>query len=60
MLDTESSFGEETQEAVPPPVGAEGTRGLAQNLAVRRRIERMRELKRLRELLDDPSFDDLA
>jgi hypothetical protein len=25
----------------------------------RRRIERLRELRRLRELLDDPDFDDL-
>lgn len=60
MLETESSFGEETQEAVPPPLGAADARGLAPNLAVRRRIERMRELKSLRELLDDPSFDDLT
>lgn len=60
MLDTETSFGEETLEATPPPMSAEEVRGAAPNLAVRRRIERMRELKRLRELLDDPSFDDLS
>ncbi|MGE5152597.1 MAG: PA3496 family putative envelope integrity protein [Bdellovibrio bacteriovorus] len=59
MLDTESSYGEETLEA-PPPMSAEVARGGAPNLAVRRRIERMRELKRLRELLDDPDFDDLS
>jgi hypothetical protein len=59
MLDTESSFGEETAEAAPP-LAAEDARGCAPNLAIRRRIERMRELKRLRELLDDPDFDDLS
>ena len=60
MLATETSYGEETLEAAPPPKVAEEARGAAPNLAVRRRIERMRELKRLRELLDDPSFDDLS
>ncbi len=59
MLDTDNGFGEETLEA-PPPLTAEDARGTAPNLAIRRRIERMRELKRLRELLDDPDFDDLA
>lgn len=59
MLDTESSYGEETLEAAPP-LNAEEARGAVPNLAVRRRIERMRELKRLRELLDDPDFDDLS
>lgn len=60
MLDTETSYGEETLEAAPPPMVTEEARGSAPNLAVRRRIERMREIKRLRELLDDPSFDDLS
>jgi hypothetical protein len=60
MLDTESSYGEETLEATPPPLGGDEGRGPTPNLAVRRRIERMRELKRLRELLEDPSFDDLS
>jgi len=60
MLDTDCSFGEETLEPPPPPLKVEDTRGPAPNLAVRRRIERMRELKRLRELLDDPNFDDLC
>ena len=59
MLDTESGYGEETLE-VAPPLSAEDARGAAPNLAVRRRIERMRELKRLREVLDDPDFDDLS
>jgi hypothetical protein len=59
MLDTEASFGEETVEAAPPMPAADA-RGTAPNLAVRRRIERMRELKRLRELLEDPNFDELS
>lgn len=60
MLDTDSSFGEETLEAPPPPLKTDDARDPLPNLAVRRRIERMRELKRLRELLDDPNFDDLT
>lgn len=59
MLDNDNGFGEETIEATPP-LTADDARGSAPNLAIRRRIERMRELKRLRELLDDPDFDDLA
>jgi hypothetical protein len=59
MLDHESSFGEETIEAAPPPMNPVNSQGGAPNLAIRRRIERMRELKSLRELLDDPDFDDL-
>ena len=62
MLDPEGNFGEETIEAAPPPMtSADDARaaGSAPNLAIRRRIEKMRELKRLRELLDDPEFDDL-
>ncbi len=59
MLETEGSFGEETAEAVPPMNASDDARGSAPNLAIRRRLERMRELKRLRELLDDPDFDDL-
>ncbi|WP_295579927.1 PA3496 family putative envelope integrity protein [uncultured Lamprocystis sp.] len=59
MLETEGSFGEETAEVVPPMNAADDVRGSAPNLAIRRRLERMRELKRLRELLDDPDFDDL-
>jgi hypothetical protein len=60
MLDTEGSFGEETLEAAPPMIAVDDVRGPAPNLAIRRRLERMRELKRLRELLDDPDFDDLS
>jgi hypothetical protein len=59
MLENDNGFGEETIEATPP-LTVDDARGHAPNLAIRRRIERMRELKRLRELLDDPEFDDLA
>ncbi len=60
MLDPEGSFSEETIEAAPPPMHADDPRGSAPNLAIRRRLERMRELKSLRELLGDPDFDDLT
>lgn len=58
MLDNETGYGEDVSERVPPLTVPE-TRGQSTNLLVRRRIEHMRELKRLRELLDDPDFDDL-
>jgi hypothetical protein len=59
MLDNESSYGEEVNERVPSMTVSD-LRGPAANLVVRRRIEHMRELKRLRELLDDPDFDELS
>lgn len=59
MLDTETGFGDDAVDVASPP-SIDDVRGQAPNLAVRRRIERMRELKRLRELLDDPDFDDLS
>jgi hypothetical protein len=59
MLDNESAYVDEINERVPP-LGAPDARGPSANLLVRRRIEHMRELKRLRELLDDPDFDDLT
>ncbi len=59
MLDTDSSYGDEPMD-VAPPLTIDDARGQAPDLAIRRRIERMRELKRLRELLDDPEFDDLS
>lgn len=58
MLDPESSYGDEVAERVPPMMAQE-SRGQAASLDTRRRIEHMRELKRLRELLDDPDFDEL-
>jgi hypothetical protein len=58
MLDTDNNYGQDPIERIPPLTSQE-TRGQAASLDVRRRIEHMRELKRLRELLDDPNFDDL-
>lgn len=59
MLDNEGVYVEDVNERVPPLSGADA-RGQSANLLVRRRIEHMRELKRLRELLDDPDFDELS
>ena len=62
MLDCEDAVGDEIPEAVmPPPEARAGScGGGTANLEARRRIERIRELIRLRELLDDPDFDDLT
>lgn len=60
MLDSESASGDDIPEPVVPPLGGGMLSGDAANLVARRRIERMRELKRLRELLDDPDFDELS
>ncbi|TCT20745.1 PA3496 family putative envelope integrity protein [Thiobaca trueperi] len=60
MLDPESSYGEDIAERVPPLTAQESRGQQAASLDVRRRIEHMRELKRLRELLDDPDFDELS
>lgn len=59
MLDTENSYGQEVVERIPPLMTAQESRGQAASLDIRRRIEHMREIKRLRELLDDPDFDEL-
>lgn len=59
MLDTENNYGQEVNERIPPPMTAQESRGQAASLDIRRRIEHMRELKRLRDLLDDPEFDEL-
>ncbi|NCA70618.1 MAG: hypothetical protein EOM91_11030 [Sphingobacteriia bacterium] len=59
MLENESGYGEDINERVPPLTSPDA-RGPSANLLVRRRIEHMRELKRLRELLDDPDFEDLS
>lgn len=58
MLDTENNYGHEVAERIPPLTTQE-SRGQAASLDIRRRIEHMREIKRLRELLDDPEFDEL-
>lgn len=59
MLDPENGYGQDVSERIPPPMTAQETRGQAASLDIRRRIEHMREIKRLRELLDDPEFDEL-
>lgn len=59
MLDPESSYGDDLAERVPP-MTAQDAPNQAASLDIRRRIEHMRELKRLRELLDDPDFDELG
>ncbi|QGU33132.1 PA3496 family putative envelope integrity protein [Thermochromatium tepidum] len=58
MLDPEVGYGDDLMERVPSILSQE-PRGQSPSLDVRRRIEHMREIKRLRELLDDPDFDDL-
>lgn len=60
MLDPENSYGDDAAERVPPLTAQESRSQQAASLDVRRRIEHMRELKRLRELLDDPEFDELS
>ncbi|MBK1700859.1 PA3496 family putative envelope integrity protein [Thiococcus pfennigii] len=59
MYETESRFLDESAEPIPIGGGVEQKDPPA-SLAVRRRIERLRELHRLRKLLDDPDFDDLS
>ncbi|MBV5309369.1 PA3496 family putative envelope integrity protein [Chromatium okenii] len=59
MLDTENSYGQEVVERIPPLTHQESRSQQAASLDIRRRIEHMREIKRLRELLDDPEFDEL-
>lgn len=59
MLDSDISDSDEGGEPVPPPMPQESREPLG-SLDVRRRIEHIRELRRLRELLDDPSFDELG
>lgn len=58
MLDTDNSYGQDANERIPPLLAQE-SRGHPGSLDIRRRIEHQRELKRLRELIDDPDFDEL-
>lgn len=60
MFETESRDVDESVEPFPIVSRPAGDKPDASNLAVRRRIERLRELHRLRQLLDDPDFDDLS
>ncbi len=59
MLDPEMSYGEEGMERMPAMMAQESRTQVA-DLEVRRRIEHIRELKQLRELLEDPEFDELS
>lgn len=59
MLDPDMSYGEEVAERVPSLM-AQDSQSESASVDVRRRIERIRELKKLRELLDDPDFDELG
>lgn len=60
MLDSETADNDnDTVLEQMASFGQRDVREVSASLDVRRRIERMRELKRLRELLDDPEFDDL-
>jgi hypothetical protein len=58
MLDPETSYGDDSAERVPPMTAQEARNPAS--LDTRRRIEHIREIKRLRELLDDPDFDELG
>lgn len=59
MLETDVRSADEGNERFPDM--GDAVRALGDKAAwdARRRIERLRELRRLRELLDDPSFNDL-
>lgn len=59
MLETDARGVEEGSERFPDMGGADAAIGDKAAWDARRRIERLRELRRLRELLDDPSFNDL-
>lgn len=58
MLDPDIGYVDEPLERVPNLLPQE-MRGSSINLDARRRIEHLLELKRLRELIDDPDFNDL-
>ncbi|MBK1641627.1 hypothetical protein CKO12_07010 [Chromatium okenii] len=60
MLDTDNGYGAADAVERIPPLTSQESRNQTASLDIRRRIEHMRELKRLRELLDDPDFDELA
>ncbi|AGA89525.1 hypothetical protein Thimo_0686 [Thioflavicoccus mobilis 8321] len=61
MHESETGFLDESAEPLPIGVATAIERNDASSsMAARRRIERLRELYRLRKLLDDPDFDDLS
>jgi len=59
MLESESRSCDESYEQFPEGRVFGDARGVGSPCDARRRIERLRELRHLRELLDDPEFDDL-
>lgn len=59
MLDCENLSGDDIPEPVIFPSERAVSVPNGGGLVVRRRIEHLRELKRLREMLDDPEFDEL-
>lgn len=59
MLETESRCCDDTSDQFVDGGISADTLGDKAAWDARRRIERLRELRRLRELLDDPEFNDL-
>lgn len=59
MLETDARGVEDGNERFADMGDAGGALGDKAAWDARRRIERLRELRRLRELLDDPEFNDL-
>ncbi|AHF04219.1 hypothetical protein MARPU_10420 [Marichromatium purpuratum 984] len=58
MLETDGGYGDEVLERAPHLMNQNEDADGGDVLAARRRIEQMRELKRLRDLLEDPDFDE--
>ncbi|NKN33935.1 PA3496 family putative envelope integrity protein [Marichromatium bheemlicum] len=58
MLEPDSGYGDDVLDRSPHLMSQGETVQVDDSLAARRRIEQMRELKRLRELLEDPDFDE--
>ncbi|MCG6860104.1 MAG: hypothetical protein LJE70_02275 [Chromatiaceae bacterium] len=59
MYDGETGWYAESNEWYPGDRGSPQTKGNDASVTARRRIERLRELRHLRDLLEDPAFDDL-
>lgn len=59
MLESDVRGAEESNERFLDIRGPEDALGDRASWDARRRIERLRELRRLRELLDDPEFNEL-
>jgi len=59
MFQDEPGWCAEADEQFPEDRVRTSANGNDTSLSARRRIERLRELQHLRDLLDDPEFDDL-